>query len=651
MKNKILENYLQKLNLEQRTAATINKNKSSLILSVAGSGKTSTLTSRIAYLVSEENINPESILAVTFTNKAAAEMKSRLKTFSIESLPTWIGTFHSICNRILRSHFDKVGLNKNFHIIDSQEQESLVKKIIKNEFDNSLDVNSVLNQINNWQEKGIRANNIQEKSMSKEVFIKYEEQCLLNNCVDFGQLISRVYEILTLNENILKSYVSKFKFILVDEFQDTNNLQYKWLTLLGNVDKKIVNDFLDEQNNTIFAVGDDDQSLYSWRGANVENMNTFIKDFNPEIIKLEKNYRSQKNILEAANNVIKNNKNRQSKQLVSTIDEKEKIYFYKAYNETAEAGFIAEQINKLRRSGLKYNDICILYRKNSQSRMIEKVLSSQSIPFIIYGGFRFFDRSEVKSVMAYLRLVYNKEDNIAFTRVYNFPARGIGTSSFEKLQKISNDKKISLYKSIDYLDNKTQDKFLEFKELIDKMEEKVKFILQKSLSKAIIQIIIDSGLEELFKKDNKEGPQKLDNIYELSSAAQIFQKENSNLTNDKLIEEFFTLSSLESDVKTNKKNEDNDCVKLMTVHTSKGLEWNTVFICGLEEGLMPHISNIENIDNLEEERRLFYVAITRAKEKLYITRAEERMMMGQTNLTQSSRFLYEIPKNLFQPIY
>lgn len=650
MKNKILQEYIEKLNSEQKKAATLELNKSSLILSVAGSGKTSTLIARVAYLI-ENNVLPENILAVTFTNKAANEMKQRLKLLGIERTPAWMGTFHSICNKIIRYHYEKIGLKNNYHIIDTQEQESLIKKIIKTDYP-EFDSKEVLFKINSWQEKGFRASQIQEPSIMAQIFDKYEQSCLTNNCIDFGQLISRVCEIFDKYPDILSKYHKTFKYILIDEFQDTNTLQYKWLKDIAGINNKnnSITNFFDNEDKTscVFAVGDDDQSLYSWRGAEVENMNLFINDFSPEIIKLEKNYRSQANILEAANNVIANNKKRQIKTLVPTIKSDSNIKFYKAFNDMSEAGFIAEQINKLRREGIKYSQIAILYRKNAQSRTLEKVFSSQNIPFIIYGGFRFFDRAEIKSAIAYLRLAYNKHDNLAFSRVYNFPTRGIGSTSFEKIFQISNEKKISLYDSIDYLDKKVKDKFLDFKILIDSLNEKLNTLINISLYKTVTQIIIDSGLENLYKQDKQEGMVKLDNLYELISAAKVFEVENSNLDKDKLLNEFFALSSLESDVQTDKKNEQTDAIKMMTIHTSKGLEWNTVFICGLDEGILPHVSNIEENDLLEEERRLFYVAITRAKKNLYITRAEERMIAGNFNYMSSSRFLHEIPKHLFE---
>lgn len=643
MNNLVLEQFINDLNDEQRKAATLSA-KSSLILSTAGSGKTSTLTARIAYLVSELKVDPENILAVTFTNKAAGEMKNRLQKFAIDKLPTWIGTFHGICNKILRSYANKVGLKNDFYIIDSSEQESLIKKLVKTQFSKDLDIPNIIFQINKWQENGQRAKDIQQKTIVKDIFMEYEKLCIQNNCIDFAQLISRVYEILTSHPQIATYYHNKFKYILIDEFQDTNDLQYKWLKKISQA-VRVVDDLTGEQElhqNVVFAVGDDDQCLYSWRGAKVQNMSDFITDFKPEIIKLEKNYRSDGFILQGANAVIHNNKIRQAKQLVSTRESVEKIRYFRAENDLSEAGFIAEKIMEYRRLGMKFSQIAVLYRTNAQSRSIEKVFTSFNIPFLVYGGFKFFDRAEVKNAMAYLRLSLNPHDNLAFARVYNFPARGIGATSFEKLSVISQQKGISLFESISYLDNKTQEKFLSFKEEVERLSQLVG--VAHGLVKQMTVCVVNSGLEAFYQQDKKDGQQKLENLYELISAAQVFERENLN--NKNITIDFLALSSLEADPQTNKKDPLKDAVKIMTVHTSKGLEWEIVFVSGVEEGLIPHMSSMQEEELLAEERRLMYVAMTRAKKILYLTRAEERLFMGNTVVTNPSRFLYEIPKDI-----
>ncbi len=678
-KNKVLQSFVERLNDEQQRAVLL-PDSSSLILSTAGSGKTSTLTARIAYLISEKGVSPDEILAVTFTNKAAGEMKSRLKNFAVSHQPSWIGTFHGTCNKMLRTHAAKVGLRKDFYIIDSGEQESMIKKIVKFSFSKDLDATNIIHQINSWQEQGIRASTIAQKSIIKEIFLQYEQTCVQNNCVDFAQLISRVYEIFCEYPDVAHYYWGKFKYILVDEFQDTNDLQYRWLKKLSisedhakglellrlSPTKAVVIDEFENYlsadstdkappvnaqeirpaQNVVFAVGDDDQSLYSWRGAKVKNMDDFIVDYRPEIVKLEKNYRSDGYILQAANAVIHNNLKRQPKQLIATYDSVEKIRYYKAENDLVEAGFLAEQIMKYRRSGYKYSQMAILYRTNAQSRSIEKVFTSQSIPFLIYGGFKFFDRAEVKNAMAYFRLAINPHDNLAFSRVYNVPARALGSTSFEKLSNIAKEKNLSLYDSIAHLENKIKGKFEDFKSIVDNLGALCKTASSKGLARQVTVCIVSSGLEAHYQADKKDGVQKLENLYELISAASVFEKENINTPKQNLAVDFVALSALEPDPQSGKKDPQADAVKIMTVHTAKGLEWDVVFVSGVEEGLMPHSSNVLEEEKLSEERRLMYVAMTRAKKILYLTRAQERMFAGSTYLTEASRFLYEIPKDL-----
>lgn len=704
LNNPVLQGYVERLNDEQRRAVLLPAT-SSLILSTAGSGKTSTLTCRIAYLLSEMGAAPQEILAVTFTNKAAGEMKHRLKSFAITAMPSWIGTFHGICNRMLRSHAPKVGLRKDFYIMDSGEQESTIKKIIKLNYSKDLDATNIIHQINSWQEQGLRPHDITQKSLTRDIFKDYEAVCLKNNCVDFGQLISRVYEILNTHEDVALYYWSQFKYILVDEFQDTNDLQYKWLkklSMTANPEKAFkfagsaasgvkpntsipgahhnvpsgLKDAFEEylerdkpieeahsvnvatvstpvptsavrsDKNVLFVVGDDDQSLYSWRGARVQNMDDFISDYQPAIIKLEKNYRSDGYILQAANAVIQNNKIRQQKELVATFDSVEKIRYYKAENDLVEAGFLAEQIMNYRRSGYKFAQMAILYRTNAQSRSIEKIFTAQNIPFLIYGGFKFFERAEVKNAMAYFRLGLNPHDNLAFSRVYNVPARSLGATSFEKLQQCSQQYNLSLFDAIDKLDAKTKEKFEVFKELVEAVNMSMKGASTKGLAKQMTACIVASNLEVFYKNDKKDGVQKLENLYELISAASVFERENANVPKTTMAQEFIALASLDADPETKKKDPAADAVKIMTIHTSKGLEWDIVFMSGVEEGLLPHASNSLDEEKLAEERRLMYVAMTRARKILYITRAQERMFAGSTYMSEASRFLYEIPKNL-----
>lgn len=627
-----LQEYIENLNTEQQKAATLG-NESAIILAAAGSGKTSTLTCRIGYLIENLHIRPAHILAVTFTNKAAKEMTNRLQKMGINTKELWVGTFHGICHRILRYHAEEVGLRKGFYILDSQEQESFFKRVLRaNNYDiKNLNYKELLDSINSYKEKGMRPNQLNINSLERKIYELYEENRLRENCVDFGELLLSVYDILKKNSDILESYAEKFEHILVDEFQDTNELQYKWLKLLAS------------KHKNVFAVGDDDQSIYSFRGANPQNIELFKKEFHAKLIKIEKNYRSDANILHAANAVIQNNQNRQGKNLVPTKQANNLIFAYNAFNDEEESGFIAHEIKKLRRNNIQYKNMAILYRTNGQSRSIEKALTAQNIPYIVYGGFRFFDRQEIKHAMAYLRLAHNPLDNMAFLRVVNLPVRSIGDTTVKKLEIIAQEKGISLYEAFQWIDKKIQTKIQPFIEVIDYL---VKACKNQQLPDMVKTVIVDSGLEEMYENDKKEGQERLDNLYELISAAEVFILENKNAD----IEEFLAFSSLETDVNSKKRDDNADVVKLMTVHASKGLEFQSVFLTGLEESLFPHANSLGDKDSLEEERRLMYVAMTRAKERLYISRSEERLLHGSRNRFIKSRFLKEIPMHLMTRI-
>jgi DNA helicase-2/ATP-dependent DNA helicase PcrA len=627
-----LNEYIDNLNQEQQKAATLG-NESAIILAAAGSGKTSTLTCRIGYLIENLHIRPSHILAVTFTNKAAKEMTNRLQKMGINTQELWVGTFHGICHRILRYHAEEVGLKKGFYILDAQEQESFFKRLLRaNNYDiKSINYKDLLDSINSYKERGMRPNQLNIHSLERKIYELYEENRLKENCVDFGELLLSVYDLFNKNSDILDSYAEKFEHILVDEFQDTNELQYKWLKLLAS------------KHKNVFAVGDDDQSIYSFRGANPKNLDLFKKEFNAKLIKIEKNYRSDANILHAANAVIQNNQNRQGKNLVPTKKANNLIFAYNAFNDEEESSFIAHEIKKLRRNNIQYKNMAILYRTNGQSRSIEKALTAQNIPYIVYGGFRFFDRQEIKHAMAYLRLAHNPLDNMAFLRVVNIPIRSIGDTTVKKLEILAQEKGISLYEAFEFIDKKIQTKIQPF---IDVINYLVKACKNQRLPEMVKTIIVDSGLEEMYENDKKEGQERLDNLYELISAAEVFVLENKNAA----IEEFLAFSSLETDINSKKRDENADVVKLMTVHASKGLEFQTVFLTGLEESLFPHANSLGDNDSLEEERRLMYVAITRAKERLYISRSEERLLHGSKNRFIKSRFLKEIPMNLMTRI-
>lgn len=857
-----IEALLDKLNPEQRKAATLGK-QSSLILSVAGSGKTSTLTTRIAYLVDELHVPQNKILAVTFTNKAAKEMLGRLDKIGIAGKNLWVGTFHGICNRIMRDNIHDTGYKKGFNIMDSQEQLSFLKRVMKNhDYDTKMtSPENIQYYINQQKEHGIRATRAEKVSTEERIYGFYENACKLDNCVDFSELLLNCYELFLNKPHILDHYSNKFEYVLVDEFQDTNKLQYKWLKQISSVHK------------CIFAVGDDDQclpkgtlvstpqgeiaieniqvgqevyskvgkylvinkvnnkfenqligdlikitfengqivsstpehtwftfcnkkinlknrviltlcdvdkekstlhslsyttnnldysellsksglnftistntgdwadtfqlysnnygdlvdkaheiinllkhntdninfqakvhhrvmdqtwashilpgmmmidkegkeqivakvekiktnttiydlnienthnffangicthnSIYSFRGAEPKNMKQFLTDFDPvEVIKLEKNYRSYGNILKAANSIIAKNQDRQIKELKTELDDGEKICYYEAYNDQEEAGFIAEKIKQHRRKQIPFKEMAILYRTNAQSRNLEKALTAHNIPFVIYGGFRFFDRQEVKHAMAYLRLVHNENDNMAFLRVINFPTRGIGSTTVNKIEQIATEKQISLWQATELIEGKAREKVEEFKQIIVGLQNTIK---KSKLPLQVERVLEFSGLEDHYKKDNKDGPERLDNLYELISAAEVFIQEEQNSS----IDDFLSFSSLESDINSTKRNDTIDAVKLMTVHAAKGLEFELVFISGLDDGLFPHGNNTSNPASLEEERRLMYVAVTRAKQYLFLTRAEERLIHGQREAYIRSRFLSEIPKNLIDDV-
>ena len=628
--NTVLD-YLNKLNDEQKIAATLH-NGSALILAAAGSGKTSTLTCRIAYLI-DNGVPDHKILAVTFTNKAAKEMSSRIAKMGVNINNLWIGTFHGICNKILRYHAKEAGLRKGFYIMDQQEQLTFLKRVLRaNGYDpKSVNVDDLQLKINGYKEVGWRSNHLNRNFAERRYYELYEVACKNENCVDFAELLLGCYELFKNNNAVLEHYQEKFEHILVDEFQDTNELQYKWIKLLS------------EKNKNVFAVGDDDQSIYSFRGADPKNMNLLIQDFNAKIIKIEKNYRSDANILEAANAVIKMNKNRQGKNLTPTLQAEKLINLYSAQTDEQESGFIAQEIKNKRRAGIAYKDMAILYRTNGQSRSLEKSLTSLNIPYIVYGGFRFFDRQEIKHAMAYLRLALNPHDNIAFLRVANIPARAIGDAALHKLDSLAQTNSISLYEMAKTADNKTIKKFQPFVEKIDNLRL---LSNNKNLSELVKMIIVNSGLELMYEKDKKDGEERLDNLYELISAAEVFMAENG--PND--IEEFLAFSTLETDVEAKKRDNNLDAVKLMTVHASKGLEFNTVFLTGLEENLFPHANSLNEVHAIEEERRLMYVALTRAKKELFLSLSEERLLHGQRNRFIKSRFLREIPQHLIRKI-
>ncbi|HQT25880.1 MAG TPA: 3'-5' exonuclease, partial [Burkholderiales bacterium] len=592
------------------------------------SGKTRVLTSRIAYLIQKQGTSPHEILAVTFTNKAAREMMTRISAMiPISIRGMWIGTFHGLCNRMLRAHHGDAGLPATFQIMDSADQLAMVKRVIRslNLDEEKYPPKQLQHFINGQKEQGLRAHDIAAYDSytrtRQDIYSSYEAQCNREGTVDFAELLLRSYELLRNNEIIRGHYQQRFRHILIDEFQDTNRLQYLWLKLLAG------------KGSAVFAVGDDDQSIYAFRGADTGNMRELEKDFRiTDIIKLEQNYRSHGNILDAANALIRHNSSRLGKNLWTNDASGEKLRFYNAPTDLQEAEYIVDEIRSLHGGGVPLSDIALLYRSNAQSRVLEHALFNANLPYRVYGGLRFFERQEIKHALAYLRLAHNLDDDGAFLRVINFPVRGIGAKSIESLQKDAGSG--SLYSAACRAGKKPG----EFARLIESMKQECQ---GSSLSETVETVIERSGLKSHYMKD-KDGEERLENLDELVNAAALFEAEGDPLA------EFLSHAALEAGERQS--GEGSDAVQLMTVHSAKGLEFHAVFISGLEEGLFPHSNSRNEAGGTEEERRLMYVALTRARKRLYLSCAQSRMLHGQTNYNIPSRFLNEIPPELIQPI-
>ncbi|WP_150464141.1 UvrD-helicase domain-containing protein [Francisella sp. XLW-1] len=644
------KDFLSGLNPQQKKA-TLLEDRNSLILAGAGSGKTKVLTSRIAYLCRDKGVSVENILAVTFTNKAAKEIQHRVeKMLGISTFGMWIGTFHGIAHRLLRKHAHELGLDKNFRILDQDEQAQLIKKVIK-----SLDLDDkkyppklLQNFINKQKDKAIRSNKLtkQYDINYAHIYTAYEERLQLDNALDFADLLLYLYELFSLNQQLREYYQSLFRYILIDEFQDTNQVQYMWLKLLVT------------DNNYMMAVGDDDQSIYGWRGAVVDNIHKYVADLNDvEIIKLEQNYRSTKNILKVANSVIKNNDNRMLKELWSAAEDGEKVEVYCAVNERDEAKYIIDKIRQLHDEGVDYSDMAILYRSNYLSRVLEESCIYASIPYRIYGGFRFFDRAEVKDALAYLRLAVTSNDNLAFERIINTPTRGIGNKTLDTIRNFSQINNVSYWQAtIDIIQKEIVTKraaslLLKFIEIINAISSQIKDL---SLDKLLETVINESGLLASYQeKDTEKDRQKIDNLKELISAAKDFEPQIELLDdNIDILQDFLSFAVLEAGEM--QADENADSVQLMTIHASKGLEFRYVFLVAAEEGVFPpsSIINAEEAytsaeskkiqEKLAEERRLFYVAVTRAMKALTISYAQVRNIFGRSSFQVKSRFLMEI---------
>jgi DNA helicase II / ATP-dependent DNA helicase PcrA len=668
---------LANLNPEQLAAVTL-PNEPALILAGAGSGKTRVLITRIAWLIQQGYASPPTILAVTFTNKAAKEMMARLTAMMpIDTRGMWIGTFHGLCNRMLRAHFRDAGLPQTFQILDTADQLSAIKRMMKglNIDDEKYPPKNLQYFINNAKEQGLRPKDVDATDAFNmkfvELYMAYEQQCQREGVVDFPELLLRCYELLAHNPPLRAHYQARFRNILVDEFQDTNKLQYAWLKLLAG------------EHNAIFAVGDDDQSIYAFRGANVGNMHDFEREYHVRnMIKLEQNYRSHGHILDTANHLIAKNARRLGKNLRTDAGHGEPVRVYEAATDTQEAGWIVEEIKALISTGLSRGDIAILYRSNAQSRTIEHTLVNAGIAYRVYGGLRFFERQEVKHALAYLRLIDNPNDDTAFSRVVNFPARGIGARSIEQLADAARLYNCSMAAAVPYVAGKAGSSLAGFATLIAKMRAETQ---QMSLPETVEYVVRTSGLATYYENE-REGQDRLENLQEVVNAAAAFVSEEGYgldtparsiplrpgatkapeigvATDDPAVDVldpespsdpaqnpdtmtplagFLSHASLEAG--DNQAQAGQDAVQLMTVHAAKGLEFHAVFMTGLEEGLFPHEQSAQEADGLEEERRLAYVAITRAKERLYLSFAQSRMLHGQTRYNIRSRFFDELPE-------
>jgi DNA helicase-2/ATP-dependent DNA helicase PcrA len=633
-------NLLEGLNPEQLAAVTL-PHQHALILAGAGSGKTRVLTTRVAWLIATNQASPQQILAVTFTNKAAKEMLTRLSAMlPINVRGMWIGTFHGLCNRLLRSHYRDAGLPQTFQILDSSDQLSAIKRMLK-----SLDVDDekyppreLQHFINAQKEQGLRAAAVEawdDYTRRRVVLYEaYEAQCQKDGVADFAELLLRCYELLARNDALRGHYQERFRHVLVDEFQDTNVLQYKWLKLLAG------------GGAAMFAVGDDDQSIYAFRGAEVGNMRDFEREYRvANVIRLEQNYRSHGNILDAANAIIRNNDNRLGKNLWTDAGAGEPIRLFEAFSDFDEARWIVDETKALVREGHARAGIALLYRSNAQSRVLEHALFSAGIPYRVYGGLRFFERQEIKHALAYLRLIANPDDDTSFARVVNFPVRGIGARSVETLQDAAKVAGSSLFGAIPALSGKAGSSLAAFAELLARMRE----MAQLPLPELVDHVLELSGLRSHYRAE-KEGQDRLANLDELLNAAAAFVAEEGRADEEGELGADLTafLAHAALEAGEHQAGEGDDALQLMTTHSAKGLEFDIVFLSGLEEGLFPHENAVMERDGLEEERRLMYVAVTRARRRLYLSHAQTRMLHGQTRYNLPSRFIEEIPPGLIK---
>ncbi|MCO5100986.1 MAG: UvrD-helicase domain-containing protein [Burkholderiaceae bacterium] len=671
---------LEQLNDRQREAVTLPA-EHALVLAGAGSGKTRVLTTRIAWLISTGQASPHGILAVTFTNKAAREMLTRLSAMlPIEPRGMWIGTFHGLANRMLRAHHRDAGLPHTFQILDSQDQLAAIKRLLRtlNVDDEKCPPKSLQHFVNGAKEEGRRAGAVEaydeHTRRMVELYAAYDEQCQREGVVDFAELLLRSRELLARNAPLREHYRARFRHILVDEFQDTNTLQYEWLKLLAG------------ESSVLFAVGDDDQSIYSFRGARVANMAAFEREFRvAHLIRLEQNYRSHANILDCANALIAHNRNRLGKNLWTDAGEGEPVRVRESLGDAQEAQWLVEEIRSLVAEGWMRSDIAVLYRSNAQSRVLEHALFSSGVPYRVYGGLRFFERAEIKHALAYLRLMENPDDDGAFLRVANFPARGIGARTLESLQDQARRSGTGLFASAASVPGAGGSRLAAFVQLVARLRADTQAL---SLPEVVAHVIEASGLVAHYRSE-REGQERVENLRELVNAAASFVAEEGIATGTPAnlgvaggprpasstvaqafdsragstvvetdasaapgavqttpLAAFLAHASLEAG--ENQAGEGTDAVQMMTVHSAKGLEFDAVFLTGLEEGLFPHENSIVDPQGLEEERRLMYVAITRARKRLYLSFAQTRMLHGHTRYNLRSRFLDELPPALLK---
>ncbi|MGM0924205.1 MAG: DNA helicase PcrA [Bacillota bacterium] len=619
-----------------------------LIMAGAGSGKTSVLTRRIAYLMVEKGVAPWNILAITFTNKAAREMKERIgKLLGPGADDIWISTFHSMCVRILRRDIDRIGISRNFSILDTTDQLSVIKSILKerNIDPKKFDPRSILGSISGAKNELITPDEFEKtaggmyEQVASDVYKDYQKKLLKNQSLDFDDLIMTTIQLFQRVPEVLEFYQRKFQFIHVDEYQDTNKAQYLLVKMLAS------------RFQNLCVVGDSDQSIYRWRGADIANILSFEKDYpTASVILLEQNYRSTQRILEAANGVIKNNMNRKAKNLWTQNDEGQKINYYRADSESAEGQFVAGKINQLVSSeGRKLSDFAILYRTNAQSRVIEEILLKSNINYTIVGGIKFYDRKEIKDILAYLRLIANPDDDISLARVINTPKRGVGATSVDKIAQYALDNDLSLFGAIEQIEfagvsARVVSAMVDFRELVRNLANMQDYLSVTELAEEVIE---KTGYREMLKTEKTiEAQSRLENIDEFLSVTQNFEKNSE----DKSLVAFLTDLALVADI--DKLDEDEEASKeavvLMTLHSAKGLEFPVVFLMGVEEGVFPHSRSLMEEAEMEEERRLAYVGITRAEKELYITNAKMRTLFGRTSMNPESRFISEIPSELLE---